>query len=109
MNRRKQILSELSADIREHIARETEDNIARGLSPEEACRLAFLKFGNVARIQEETRRIWTLVWLEQLAQDLRFAFRSLRKSPGFYAIAALTVALGIGANVAAFSMLNAII
>ncbi|HXT86192.1 MAG TPA: ABC transporter permease [Verrucomicrobiae bacterium] len=109
MNRRKQILSELSADIREHIARETEDNIARGLSPQEARRRAFLKFGNVARIQEETRRIWTLVWLEQLAQDLRFAFRSLRKSPGFYAIAALTVALGIGANVAAFSMLNAII
>src|SRR6202046_25904 len=109
MKRRERMMNDLDQDIREHIATETQDNIARGMSPEDAHYAAMRKFGNVARVTEETREVWTFVWIEQLLQDIRYALRTFTHSPGFAAIVILTLALAIGANPAIFSFIDAVI
>src|ERR1700722_4673361 len=106
MRRRKRMLEELDQDIRHHLETETQDNIERGMPPEEARRAALRKFGNVTRVKEETWEVWSLVWVEQLLQDARFGLRTLWRSPGLTIAAVLAIALGIGVNVGVVSVLN---
>ena len=106
MTRRKRMLADLEQDIRDHLERETQDNIDRGMSPEDARHAAMRKFGNVAQVKEETWEVWSVVWLEQVLQDVRFGIRTLRRSPGLTVAAVIAIALGIGINVGIFSVLN---
>jgi putative ABC transport system permease protein len=99
-------LDDLDDDIRDHLARETEDNIARGMSPEEARRAARRAFGNVALVREDTRAVWVPPLLDQFAQDVRYGLRRMRRQPGFTALIALTLALGVGANAAMFGLVD---
>jgi len=108
MRLRKRLLEDLDQDLRDHLEMETQDNIDRGMSPQEARYAALRKFGNVTRVKEETRAVWSVVWLEQLLQDVRFGIRTLWRSPGVTVAAVLAIALGIGVNVGVFSVLNGV-
>ena len=100
-------LKNLDRDIRDHIERETLANIDRGMSPADARAAALRAFGNITHVTEQTREVWSLVWLDQLWQDVRYGIRMLRRNPVLTLVVVLTLALGIGMNTAVFSVLNA--
>src|SRR5262245_19346812 len=107
--KRRHVLSTLGDDIRDHIERETRENIERGMAPEEARRQAILRFGNVALVTEDTRAVWGWQRLEQLAQDSWYAIRVLRRRPLYALLSVLTLALGIGGTAAVFGVAQGVL
>ena len=100
---------DLDEEIRAHFAMAIADRIARGESPEAAAAAVRREFGNVGHVKEVTHETWGGLWLERLGQDMRYAIRSLRRAPVFAVVAILTLALGIGANTAMFTVVRGIL
>jgi predicted permease len=109
VTRGRRVLESLEDDIRDHIERETRDNLDRGMAPEEARRQALLKFGNVALVKEDTRAIWRWQRIEQVAQDCSYALRVLRRRPVYALLSVLTLALGIGGTAAVFGVAHGVL
>jgi putative ABC transport system permease protein len=109
VKRARRALDDLDGDIREHLERQTQENIDRGMAPEEARRQAMLAFGNVALVKEAARAVWVSRWLDEVRQDLWYAVRTLRRNGVATFTGILVMALGIGANTAVFSVVHAVI
>ena len=107
--RRKRRDAEVVQEIELHLAQEFEENVARGMSEEEARRQAYLKFGSPRRVREDLWQQNTWAALENIGRDLRYAVRTLGRTPGFTVMAVLVMALGIGANTALFTVVRSVL
>jgi predicted permease len=107
--RRRHWDAERVQEFEAHIQNEIDDNLARGMSREVARRQAYLKFGNPARVREEIWKMNSIAPLENLLRDVRYAWRTLLRNPGYALVAVLTLGLGIGANTAIFTVINGVL
>ncbi|HKR27408.1 MAG TPA: ABC transporter permease, partial [Acidobacteriaceae bacterium] len=109
MVRRGRAAAQLDAELTDHLDRLIAENRAAGMSPEEARRAALRAFGNPALLRDQVRATWNWAAVESLLRDLRYAARALRRTPGFTAMAVIVMALGIGSNVALFTVVRGVI